>query len=417
MFLNLIIADDEMKTCLLLKDLIKSMNFECNISGCFKNGLEALNYIKSNKVDLVITDIKMPVMDGLELSKNLYNDNFKGEIIIITGYNEFTYAQKAINYGVAGFLLKPVNLDELENSIKRISERLIQTQDNSLLWEIEKYECFFLDLFFKSYDKKDLTSENLKSFGIAFPIDLAGCLFEFSVEDRFASKLSYEHELLQVAIYNILNMIYRNDIFPVFHKYNKFYFAILNVGEEIKYKINMLLNDSIGLKCDVNFVEQFNNILEISMSIIDEDDSIIHSYRSCKQFEGPDFSETGQKDISKNNKYEDEIIKKANQYMKENYSKNIGRDEVAKMLYMNPSYFSRYYKSKTGKTYSEYLIEIRMEKSIELMKTTNLNLTKISEQVGYYSRRSFNKMFYYYTSFYPKEYYEKISKNRSNQKK
>lgn len=105
------------------------------------------------------------------------------------------------------------------------------------------------------------------------------------------------------------------------------------------------------------------------------------------------------------------VIEKANKYISEHYNTNITRKDVADAVYMNPSYFSRYYKKMTGKFYSDYLAEVRVERAISLMKSGK-NSSEIPAKVGYHARRYFNNNFYNIMGMTPKEYQSKLNSNR-----
>ena len=105
---KLLLVDDE----ILVREAIAE-NMRWNELGyelvlACENGKEAISYIKENKIDVVITDICMPFIDGMELSKYIYENNLPVNIIIFSGYNEFEYAKKAIKYGVSEYLSKPI---------------------------------------------------------------------------------------------------------------------------------------------------------------------------------------------------------------------------------------------------------------------------------------------------------------------
>lgn len=124
------------------KGLINLIDWKgCGFEVCAEadNGEDALAYIGEYTPDLVITDIKMPVLGGLELIKHALDlktsiPNF----IIITGYSDFKYAQKAVKYGVHDFILKPVDKDEIEETLKKVAEghtkklQLQQSRENTL---------------------------------------------------------------------------------------------------------------------------------------------------------------------------------------------------------------------------------------------------------------------------------------------
>ena len=107
--------------------------------------------------------------------------------------------------------------------------------------------------------------------------------------------------------------------------------------------------------------------------------------------------------LSESLSYNKNVIEKANEFINENYAKNITRKDVAEAVYMNPSYFSRYYKKKTGIFYSDYLADVRINHAKELMKTDK-SLAEISHAVGYNTRRYFNANFQTVVGMSPKEY-------------
>lgn len=122
---NILVVDDESRHRSGLANMIRGLKSDYKVSEA-KNGEDALNFINANSVDIAITDIKMPIMDGLQLIENLGQKVRKIKIIILSAYGYFEYAQKAMNHGVFGFLLKPVDdakvseiLNKAENEIVR----------------------------------------------------------------------------------------------------------------------------------------------------------------------------------------------------------------------------------------------------------------------------------------------------------
>ncbi|MDF2959567.1 MAG: Two component transcriptional regulator, AraC family [Paenibacillus sp.] len=89
-----------------------------------KNGRQALDYILKNDVDVVLSDIKMPVMSGVELAQELHSRKSKTKIVFLTGYKEFDYAQKALVYGVKSYIIKPTKYEELLEIFSRIKDEL-----------------------------------------------------------------------------------------------------------------------------------------------------------------------------------------------------------------------------------------------------------------------------------------------------
>ncbi len=114
-----IIIDDEPWTILDIEQTfaLKEMGFE--IIGSFRSPLKALPAIMSKKPDLIITDIRMPGMTGLELIQKVRAQHLNCEFIIVSGYNDFAYAKEAIAYGVTGYCLKPLDPAETAACLER----------------------------------------------------------------------------------------------------------------------------------------------------------------------------------------------------------------------------------------------------------------------------------------------------------
>lgn len=94
------------------------------ISGEAINGQDGLEKIEKYKPDLVITDIRMPIMDGIEMLKKAQEKNLKFEKIILTSYGEFQYAQEGIKLGVIDYILKPIDEDIFYEALKKAKEKI-----------------------------------------------------------------------------------------------------------------------------------------------------------------------------------------------------------------------------------------------------------------------------------------------------
>ena len=123
MLLKVIIADDEDKVCQLIYGLIDWESLGMEVIGIAHNGLEALEMVKALEPDLMITDIRMPGYDGLELIERSKALSDTLEFIIISGFRHFEYAQHAIKYGVGDYLLKPIKKEELTHTLEQIAEK------------------------------------------------------------------------------------------------------------------------------------------------------------------------------------------------------------------------------------------------------------------------------------------------------
>lgn len=122
--LKVMLVDDEPFIIQGLSVLIEWEKEGYEIVKTASNGLEAYEYLKENKVDLIVTDIKMPDMNGLELLRAIReNGDEETEVVILSGYQEFTYAKEGLKYGCAGYVIKPVEKIELTAIIRKIAEK------------------------------------------------------------------------------------------------------------------------------------------------------------------------------------------------------------------------------------------------------------------------------------------------------
>ena len=124
-----IIADDEIRVCQLIKNLIDWDEIEIEIVGEADNGITAYDLICNKNPDIVITDIRMPGLDGLDLIKKVRETKPKTSFIIISGHKHFEYAQNAVKYGVEEYLLKPINKEELTNILIKLRDRLLENSE------------------------------------------------------------------------------------------------------------------------------------------------------------------------------------------------------------------------------------------------------------------------------------------------
>ncbi len=118
------IIDDEP---LIVEGLSRTMawrKWNCLVAGTACDGEEGMELIREKRPDIVITDINMPKLDGLKMIAGLKSEFPDMQLIILTGYREFEYARQAIELGVSRFLLKPSKMNELEEALEAVTERL-----------------------------------------------------------------------------------------------------------------------------------------------------------------------------------------------------------------------------------------------------------------------------------------------------
>lgn len=140
--MRIVIVEDEQQIRSGLTKLVERISPSYHVVGCVSNGVQGLSCVKTQHPDVVITDVRMPEMDGLEMIGALAASGIQPRYIIISAYSEFEYAKKAMSFGVSDYLLKPVSVAELTQALKKLELQLeassVQEEVNSLDAAIRK---------------------------------------------------------------------------------------------------------------------------------------------------------------------------------------------------------------------------------------------------------------------------------------
>ena len=135
--LNVLIADDEIFIRKRLIKVIEWKELNLNFLGEAEDGIGVLDMISKNKIDLILLDIKMPHLNGIDVCKHIYENYPTTKIIILSGYNDFEYARATIKYGILEYLLKPISSDALNKTLKECSEKI--KKEKKSYQQIQRY--------------------------------------------------------------------------------------------------------------------------------------------------------------------------------------------------------------------------------------------------------------------------------------
>lgn len=173
--LKLIIADDEFAIREAISSIIDWKALNIDLIGKCKNGPETLKMIYDSHPDIVLTDIKMPGLSGLDLIKQTVKCGMDISFIILSGYAEFEYAKQAIQFGVSNYLLKPCNENQITEAIKKASAEIMKKKKirelipESLIDNSQKRGNFkdcitqMLDYIDSHFSQPDLTLKKISS--------------------------------------------------------------------------------------------------------------------------------------------------------------------------------------------------------------------------------------------------------------
>ncbi len=537
---KLLIVEDEKSIFFLLNSCILYDELGLELIGYAENGQIAYDMIMEKRPDIVITDITMPVMDGLEMIEEIQKRQVNPRFIIISGYEQFEFAKKAMKLGVRDYLLKPINSVELNNSLAQLIQEISENGDRRILLRNtdnhkEKMRIsYIMSILYRDIDFRDMTIQKInRDYHYSFQ---EGCFCFVTVKVDYYSDTVIG---IKTHITDNLIMMIRDGFRDICHEvgvagHQETIYAIVNLEEnkDTMEKLHTLcghvrasakkladdyvesavtvclgkavtdiraLPDSLDAAIhllDMRIVRGVDRVLDIreygykkgaeeSKYILPEQllyglvekvecneptntkPSISAIFRDaldfCKQedvsvyktLQGVMlyvFSVVKQKgnfpnefmdvyqelslELNNCSRYseivdglpekmaagmlkfrrEDQpggslIMNRILEYISRNYDKQLRLEEVAEQVFITPAYLGIIFKKETGKNFTAYLTELRMEKAKELLLDVRININEITYKVGYNNVRYFSRTFKEYVGITPKEY-RRIHANR-----
>lgn len=316
------------------------------------DGELALPMILETKPDILLTDIKMPFMDGLQLSEMIRKELPDTRIIILSGYDEFSYAQEAVRLGVTEYLLKPIAPAALLKSIKSVAEKIEEerkSEEAPAEAIPEEEETLSLDTTVIDETSHKMI-ENFLRTGTESEIPVF-C-------DRFFRSIGEK---------NVQSMLFLSYIMM------DVYFSMARFLKEMGVELSELEKDTGDI----------NNVVRRMTSWMEAKEYIEKSLRIVIQI----------RDSGAASKY-GKVLRDAVSYIDEHYAdEDISLNTVATVASISPNHFSSIFSQEMGVTFIEYLIGKRMEKAKELLMTTDLRSSEIAYQVGYKDPHYFSSTF------------------------
>lgn len=394
---KLVIADDEPKIRRGIGKILTWEEFNIEIVGEAEDGESALKLIQEKNPHIILLDINMPFLNGLEILQKLNDINDKSIVIIISGYDNFFYAQKAVQFNVFDYVLKPVSKKNLEEIIMKAVNKLneIEKENNYLEWAKEqltenkdrRQKKFFYDWFNNKLTDEQVLNE-IKFFNIEFGSNI-GIMVIKLVEKLNISAIDkkWNSELLEFAIANILNDNFKGlnpkFIFNDDKKNIIFISKINNMLEWVNASNKIEAEIFKYLKCSV-IIEQANISTGI-LSIKNEYIKIMNSVNEKKKFSP--------------------MVLLTIKYIEDNYySNDLNINDIAERLEVTSSYMSKLLKKETGLSFIDYLTNIRIKKAMYIMEDPTIKIYDVAELVGYSNQYYFSRAFKKVIGVSPKEH-------------
>ncbi len=521
---RVMIVDDEPGIAEGIKYMINRYMPQCQVETLAYGGQDGYEKALSIQPDIILSDIRMPEVDGLEMIQRIQDEGIHSRFIILSGYSEFEYAQKAIRLGVEGYITKPVEKEELCGILGKVCNVKEQERSSELANEgiktavreyvikdilegkLEKYEdirarlaeikfrmdykaylCVAFEMDAAISGERDVFCQEIKLLMgrymdfcqdwevIAYTGNVAAailclgqeaeketvnkqirrlrqtlaeringtvccgiglwyhqaekigesyrearCALNYKLLQGVNSCIEYEQirtiesevewiskediDKLEQAIDQLDEFACRQALENIFNKLERD--RQLSIDQLQLLSLNLLLT---GIR-KIPFIQfQLNEYLGKNIFALES----IARFRTIEQLKNWIFNtlksmnELMLKDTIPDRK---DIVEEAKEYMNKNLSRDINLNTISEKFFVNPSYFSQLFKKKTGKTYLNYLTELRVLRAKQLLWNTDLKVAEICTLVGYSDANYFNKVFEKNEGMKPSEY----RKQRSN---
>lgn len=435
---NILIVDDEPLICRGLSSLLQSSGLAIGSLHTALSGHEALDYLRMEEIDLLITDIQMGAMSGIELMHQAKILKPWVQAIVISAHETFQYAQLAMRLGAKDYLIKPLKNEQFLNAVRSVllqMEKPMPMEGELLSAQRERYRMQeplreHAELLDRALGDPDAPAVDVArtleaALGPAGPY-FAVVRVKLDPASRQPDLTHRDTELLQYAALNIADELLGQDWRHVAFYSPDASISILLHWDEAAYratsdaeKINQL--DMIGRSLHHNLHKYLKLACVVGISQILKGPEFLYTlgeqarraitwnreHRDHYVFYYGDFKwsllseePTEAQRTEQNN----EIVEQAKSFIDLHYArKGLTLHEVAHENHVSPNYLSYLFKKYTGFNLWEYVIKLRMEESRRLLLDTDMRRYEIADKVGYESPEHFSKIFKKYYGVSPSE--------------
>ena len=397
---TVLLTDDEKSVTESLKNDIPWANLgvESILTAC--DGMQALEIIASFHVDLLITDIRMPRMDGLELLARVRSVHPEIHCILLTAYGEFEYAMKAMKLGVDNYLMKPMQIQELTETIENTLDNIYIRRENR--------EALFRENILRRWVTGNISSDELGERTVFLDLNIYQsnyCVIAIKKRNASVSVGAFGEECIRKL---------SSDLECTSVWDNVGHYILIAGGSSIKEELLVSTLYQTAVQFDIL------NLVDVAVGITVSDRNEVHiSYeRACDLIDKDQdpnrppirvchvMTDNASITSEINEEALSPIVKRSISYIKEHYAEGVSIKEFCSSLNINAAYLGYLFKKETGIYFNNYLIDFRMDKAIELLCGTGEKIADIAEMTGYTTTSHFIATFKKKTGLSPLKYRE-----------
>lgn len=396
---TMIIVEDENFERRSLKECIDWGLIGVCVAGEASNGADGLRLAMELKPDIVLTDVKMHLMDGIEMAKAIKRSREDVIILFLSSYDHFEYAQEAIAMNAYAYLTKPIEEGKLLRAVKGAADKVVEKNtEHQLHSKMQTHYEQNKGLARKALFLQILNGWEEHDRALLQGLDLLwleqmdkGCLF----------LLVFEHANSAYRMTERLEEFLRRSRWTGIAANTAREAMAVLVAEPEGVKEGTLSREIAGLMKDAKLKTSHFVSVERSVKSIGE---------AYMELLGMSMIRAGgsweyRKDRSKS---KEEIVEGIKTLIEERYEEPLTIESIARMLHFTPNYIGAVFKSERKQSINNYLMKVRLQKAMEKMADTTLTLQEIAEGCGYENLSYFHVQFKKETNMTPSEYRQSL---------
>ena len=404
--LKILIVDDEQVVRVYLQSIVNWEQYDCQVVTTCENGMEALEVMAQQPIDLILTDLEMPKMNGLQLIEEIRSRGYQTKVIVLSNHSDYDLSREVMKLGALDYYVK-TNVKEadiismIELVSEQVKKQLLQKHaleeekrlkiDNfkigrkTFLTTVLTGDVYYNELELSQYVKMyHLFEPRLSLYQLRFqqPIELRQFLY---VDAIIAAEFQkYDHDVVHLTQEKILVALYERTIVEEQVLMDHWLRIVKNIKNYLRAELQAskrLLIDSTEKL--ISCTKLFQNDVPSDVSSVIAAEQLSH--------------------------YRPEIQSILN-YIHEHYDERITLQDLSAFACLNEAYLSRLFKMETKKTINSYINELRIYKAKELLKSPNIMVKEVAQLVGIKDQLYFNRVFKKFCGENPTDYQDRVKK-------
>ena len=396
---TVVVADDEdeLREAVCTMTPWEALGF--HLVGNASNGLDALELVERLEPDLLLTDIRMPFISGIELARQVREIRPAMHIAFLSGYDDFEYAKQAIQYNIISYMLKPLTMDGLAAELKNIHEKIDQRYASLRRADNNQGDraAFMIPLVLEHYDSapdglETSLRENASACGLLRGNDDRSLLVVLvaAMADGQACEMSFSHLVEQLANKYLRHFVFLSS--------GRVIAVLLGNPSDFEEYLHILADEI----CQLTERALDKRVLVGVGRPVTQFCELNGAYRQALEALRAAEESEGGVSFTADTRKAGGLCERALEIIEQHYmDEDLSLASLSAMLDVSPNHLSACIKKTAGETFINILVRRRMENAQQLLLNTNLQVQEIARRCGYTDQHYFSYCFKKYSGTSP----------------